>query len=154
MRRGLLTCLRLGASLLIAGLGAGAAEAASCSVDDASLSLGTLDPPTGSLAPSAGIISVTCSLGASYAVGLDNGLHALGSARRLKRSASSDYLTYQLYKDVLMSQRFGDQVASERVSGLGAGLGATPVAVYGAAPAGQTAPSGTYGDSVRITVYF
>ena len=146
--------MRLGLALGVLLLSAGAAEAASCSVSDASLSLGVIDPAAGAAVPSSGIINVTCSLGAAYAVGLNNGANASGGVRRLKHGSSSSYLAYELYKTPLLSARFGDAVVSERASEIGLGIAANPVAVYATVPSGQTAPAGSYGDQVRITVYF
>lgn len=126
-----------------------------CSVTDAALNFGTIDPAAGTITPGTTNINVTCNLGTSFAVGLDDGANVSSGARRLRRGSSTEYLDYELYKDVSISGRFGDAVTSERVSAL-TGLGIAPnvIAVYGHIPSGQAASAGTYSDTVQITVYY
>ena len=126
-----------------------------CSVTDANLNLGQVNPTVGVTIPATGIVNVTCSLGTTFAVGLGDGLNSSGAQRRMRRGASSDYLDYNLYKDLLMTSRFGDATVGERLSGLlGLGLAATPVTVYATVASGQSAGAGSYADTVQITVYF
>lgn len=125
-----------------------------CSVADTSLGFGAVNPTSGVLVPVATNVSVTCTLGTSFSVGLGDGNNLSGGARRLRKGTSSDYLRYELYKDLLMTTRFGDTGSSDRVAGLGLGITATPVVIYGAIPAGQTAAGGSYADSVQITLYY
>jgi spore coat protein U-like protein len=125
-----------------------------CSVADAALTFGAVNPTSGILLPVTTNIGVTCTLGTSFTVGLGDGSNATGGARRLRRGVTSDYLTYELYKDILMTSRFGNAQTGDRASGLGLGITSTPIIVYGAIPAGQTAASGSYSDSVQITLYY
>jgi spore coat protein U-like protein len=125
-----------------------------CTVQDATLAFGTVNPAVGVTVPTTGLINVTCSLGTAFTVGLGDGLNYSSGDRRMKRSGSSDYLNYNLYRDILVAERFGDTGGSDRASGLGLGLLPTPVSVFGTVPGSQTAPSGSYSDTVQINVYY
>lgn len=125
-----------------------------CSVADAALTFGAVNPTNGILVPVTANIGVTCTLGTTFSVGLGDGQNVNGGNRRLRRGATTDYLRYELYKDLLMTSRFGDTGSSDRAAGLGLGVAATPVVVYGAIPGSQTAASGSYSDSVQITLYY
>lgn len=123
-----------------------------CSVASGTLNFGSVDPATGTVAPSLANISVTCALGTAFAVGLGDGSN-FNSGRRL--SSGGSYLRYELYKDLAATARFGDATTSERVSGqIGLGIAPNLVPVYGAIAGGQSVGAGSYSDSVLITVYY
>lgn len=127
----------------------------SCTVADATLAFGTVNPTNGTAAPVTGTVNVTCTLGTAFSVGLDDGLNFSGGQRRMRQGASTSYLQYGLYRDVAATNRFGNAVTSERATGLvGLGLTATPVTVYGTVASGQAAPAGAYADTVPIVVYY
>lgn len=107
-------------------------------------------------------ISIRCSAGAAYTVGLDNGANASGSKRRMRRGATSDYLTYEIYRDTITTDRWGN-VGAERRSSTSAdsnpGIynGSTLQGFsYRAAidPAQPTPPAGTYTDTIILDVTF
>lgn len=125
-----------------------------CSVADAALTFGAVNPSAGVLVPVTANIGVTCTLGTSFSVGLNDGQNLSSGNRRMRKGVTSDYLRYELYREVLMSSRFGDTGTSDRVTGLGLGIAATPVVVYGVVPGSQTAAAGSYSDSVTITLYY
>jgi len=131
-----------------------ATVADACSVSDATVAFGAVTPSAGVTTPVSTNIAVTCTLGTTFSVGLGNGSNASSGVRRLRRGATTDYLTYELYKDLAATSRFGDTGANDRAAGTGLGVSATPIAVYGKIPAGQTAASGSYSDSVQITLYY
>ena len=153
-----------GASLAFAGAASAATQngtltvqatvADACSVADAALTFGAVNPTAGVAIPVTANINVTCTLGTSFTVGLGDGSNVSGGNRRLRRGATTDYLRYELYKDLTMLSRFGDSGASDRAAGIGLGITVTPVIVYGAIPGSQTAASGSYSDSVQITLYY
>jgi len=126
-----------------------------CAVANATLDFGPVNPGTGSAGPTTGAINVTCSLGTPFSVGLDNGANLSGGKRRMRRGATTDYLNYELYKDVTLLNRLGDTGSSDRVTGLtGLGLTANSVPLYGAVESGQSAGGGSYSDTVQIIVRF
>ncbi len=158
------------AALAVFSLGVTSAQAAStatgsltvqalvvdtCSVTNALLDFGTVNPTNGTLLPALGGIAVTCSLGTPFTVGVDNGTNAASGQRRLRRGATTDYLNYELYKDLTLQTRFGDTGASDRATGLlGLGITSTPVVFYGSVPGSQSGGGGSYSDSVQVVVHF
>lgn len=137
-----------------ANLNVSATVADTCGVTDAALAFGTVVPSAGTTLPITGSISVTCSLGTTFSVGLGNGQNLSGGARRMRKGSTTDYLTYEIYKDLLGTTRFGDTGSSDRATGLGVGLIATPIAFFGAIPSGQSSVTGSYTDTVQITLYY
>jgi spore coat protein U-like protein len=126
-----------------------------CSAAAAEIDFNTVNPGTGTTLPQLGTINVTCTLLTPFSVGLSDGTNHTGSTRRMRRGATSDYLTYELYKDILMSTRFGDTDSTDRATGLlGLGILPTPVLLYGAIPGSQSVSAGDYEDTVQITVYY
>ncbi|AKQ63708.1 Sigma-fimbriae tip adhesin [Myxococcus hansupus] len=105
-----------------------------------------------------GTLSVQCTLLRTAVITLGQGLFpAPGSVdgaplRRMRNSASADYLAYQLYQDVTRLIVWGN-TAGTGLAYLGTGL-PVPVLVYGTVPRGQNVPSGTYNDTVVATITF
>jgi spore coat protein U-like protein len=125
-----------------------------CTAADATLAFGTVSPSTGTLVPTTATINVTCTLLTPFTVGLGDGTNYSGGARRMRRGATSDYLTYEIYTDLLLTTRFGDTDSSDRAAGLGLGVLPTPVLLYGTVASGQSVSAGNYTDTVPITVYY
>jgi spore coat protein U-like protein len=153
-------CSALAASPALAATATGvltvqATVVSACSVAGSTFAFGTINPANGTSTLPSVNLSVTCTMGTTFAVGLGDGVNAAGGQRRMKGTGQAQYLSYELYRDVTGTQRFGDSVTSQRVTGQ-TGLGAAPnlIAVYGAIPSGQSAPSDVYSDTVPITVYY
>lgn len=97
-------------------------------------------------------ISVRCKAGTTWTLGLSNGVHASGTTRRM-RSAAGQYVTYEMYRDTGRSQRWGNASGSW-ATGTGAGdANPTALTVYGRVAA-QAATSGTYSDTVTVTLTY
>jgi spore coat protein U-like protein len=95
-------------------------------------------------------ISLQCTNGAAWKVGLDNGQHASGATRRM--SGSGGLVTYELYRDNGRTQRWGN---AEQDWSTGTGSGTTQnLTVYGRVPAQQARPAGTYTDVVTVSVTY
>jgi spore coat protein U-like protein len=109
-----------------------------------------------------GSISAQCTNTTPYSIGLDNGANATGSQRRMFSAAKGGYISYNLYTDAARTSAWtASTSASSCTSGggtcaLGTGTGATQpaVTVYGRVPAQTTPATGTYTDSVVVTVTF
>ncbi|NOK05948.1 MULTISPECIES: fruiting body spore coat protein U [Myxococcus] len=105
-----------------------------------------------------GSLSVQCTLLRTAVITLGQGVYpAAGSTdaaplRRMRNTASADYLAYSLYMDVTRLIASGN-TAGTGLPFLGTGL-PVPVLVYGTVPRGQNVPSGTYNDTVVATITF
>lgn len=97
-------------------------------------------------------ITMACTKGTPYQIGLDNGLHFRAPYRRLKHRTTADYLIYELYRDAGRTARWGnDNTSSVYMTGDGT---AQHIDVYGRVPAGQTGPTGSYSNTTTIIVNF
>lgn len=107
-------------------------------------------------------ISIRCSAGAAYTVGLSDGAHPDGGWRRMRRGATADYLRYQIYQTPSSMDRWGSAPAERR----GSASAETNPGVYDGTvqqgftyrariDQGQATPSaGLYVDSVVVDVAF
>lgn len=99
-------------------------------------------------------IVVRCPVGTEWRLGLSNGNHPDGTTRRM-RSASGQYVTYELYRDGARTQRWGNTVDTDTASGNGQGEStAITQIVYGQVPAQPTATPGLYSDTVTVTLTY
>ncbi len=104
-------------------------------------------------------LSVTCTTGSPYSVGLDNGLNASGSQRRMQ--SSGQFLNYNLFTDAagLVPWSAGSTpttcaTLTNCVLGTGTGTAQT-ITVYGRIPITASSPApGSYTDTVTITVTY
>ncbi len=132
-----------------------------CIITAPDLAFGTA-PLVGTFNPVTRTISIRCSAGTAYTVGLDNGANAIGSIRHMRRGATSDYLTYEIYRDTVTTDRWGNMGAERRSSvsadsnpGVYDGStlqGFTYRAVID--PGQLTPPAGTYTDTIILDEAF
>ncbi len=135
----------------------GATVADSCSVTANALSFGSIDPLVNATTntDATTTIDVTCANGTTYDVGLDAG-GATGATvtTRAMTDGVSGALSYSLYSDTGRTTNWGNTVDTDTVSGTGTGAAQT-LTVYGRVPSGQeTAPTGTYTDTINVTVTY
>jgi spore coat protein U-like protein len=134
---------------------------ASCTINAATLDFGS---NAGTTLVAANIdasttVSVTCTNGSPYSIGMDNGANVSGSQRRMKSGAN--FLNYNLYVDSARSNAWTTAASSSTCTAanscfLGTGNGsAQSVSIYGRVPSIGTAPTtGTYTDTVTMTITY
>lgn len=121
----------------------------SCTVTAVELIFGAYD---GSQNDQTSSITVTCTKGIPYQIGLDNGPNYSAPHRRLRHRTSADYLIYELYRDAARTARWGnDNASSVQMTGNGT---TQHINMYGRVPAGQTGPIGSYSNITTVTVNF
>lgn len=98
------------------------------------------------------IVKPRCTNTTPYQLGLNNGLNASGSTRRMK-SAAGNHVSYELYRDNGYSQRWGNTQGSDTVAGTGTGS-AQNVTIYGRVAPQPTPRAGAYSDTVTVTIYY
>jgi spore coat protein U-like protein len=99
------------------------------------------------------LLSMICTGRTAWNVGLDNGLHASGTVRRMQLGATASYVNYELYRDAGRLNRWGNTIGTNTVPGTGTGLEQT-LTVYGRVPATQTVPAGSYSDVITVTITY
>lgn len=110
-------------------------------------------------ATASGTVSALCTKGDVVTVALDQGLNAasgstcVAPARQMVSSGGSK-LAYSLYQNSSDSTVWGCDTTNEYSYTSASGLTAQSLSVYGVAPAGQDIPSGSYADTVTVTVTF
>lgn len=124
----------------------------SCTVSATTLDFGT---PAGFLTANVdgtSTITTQCSNGTAYQIGLDVGQHATGTTRRMT-GGSSEFVTYELYRDTGRTLRWGNTVGTDTVTATGNGSGLNTT-VYGrVAPQATPSPS-TYTDTITVSVTY
>jgi len=117
---------------------------ATCSVSATNLDFGQYDPLSTTPKDGSSTISVTCTNGTTYGVGVTT-----PTARAMTGPAGAT-LTYGLYNDTGRTTAFN--VPANGATGNGQ---AQAISVYGRIPIGQiTARAGAYTDTVNVTVTY
>jgi spore coat protein U-like protein len=99
-------------------------------------------------------VSVTCSNGSAYNVGLDKGIGTGASVTARKMTGPGGVLlNYALYRDSGRTQNWGETIGTDTKTGTGSGAN-QDLTVYGRIPASQYAVIGHYADTITATVTF
>jgi spore coat protein U-like protein len=134
---------------------------ASCTINAATLDFGS-NPGTTLVAANidaSSTVSVTCTSGSPYSIGMDNGANASGAQRRMKTGAN--FLNYNLYVDAGRTNAWTTAASNSTCTtanscALGTGNGsAQSVSIYGRVPSiGTAPPPGAYTDTVLMTITY
>lgn len=144
-------------------LSAVAAHAETCTVSTTSVAFGTYDPLAGAPIDTTGTVSVTCTSGGppprvDYDILLSTGQAGSYGPRAMTNGVSQ--LNYNLYTDSARTQRWGDGSSGTTVISVRFNVsppGSTQTdnyPVYGRVFAGQNVSTGSYADSITMTVNF
>lgn len=126
---------------------------ATCTVSATNLSFNLY---TGSQTDSTSTISVTCTNGTPYNIGLDSGSHSISTANRQMSKDGNlfgPFLDYALYRDSGRSQNWGNNIGTDTQSGTGSGTN-QDLTVYGRINGNQTPSPGSYNDVVTVQVNY
>jgi spore coat protein U-like protein len=123
----------------------------SCTVSASALNFGTYTSSSASDVNTT--VSVLCSFGTAYNVGLDAGLGAGATVANRKVTSGANLLNYSLYQDAARTVVWGNTNGSNTLSGTGSGV-TQALTVYGRVFSGQSAALGNYQDTITVTVYF
>jgi spore coat protein U-like protein len=111
---------------------------------------GTVASTATNVASTGGVLTVNCTSGTPYAIGLGNGQNYLtASTTRRMINGTTNYVAYGLFSN---SARTTAWNSTATVSGTGTG-GSQTVPVYGTVPSAN-APAGAYTDIVVATVTY
>lgn len=124
-----------------------------CTVAATNLAFGDYVPTAADPKDSTSTVTVRCTLGTTYRVRLNQGLHGTGvTARKMQRSGELDELAYALYRDTTRLLNWGE-TDGETDPFVGTGL-AVNHTVYGRIAAYQAVPAGAYSDTITVTVSY
>jgi spore coat protein U-like protein len=126
----------------------------SCNISATPMSFGTrTDLNSAQIASNQ--ISITCTSGVKYNVGLSNGSNGgTGPTRRLMANAgSAQKISYGIYQNAGFNQPWGSTAGADMIAGTATGLTQVYNA-YGQIPVQATPPGGSYADTVVITLNY
>lgn len=103
---------------------------------------------TAAAAVATGAISVTCGSGLAYQVFMGSGVNASGGVSRM--NSGTNYLSYALYSDAARTTAW---TSTQGVSATGTG-NAQAYSVYGTIPVQTIPATGSYSDTVVVTLRF
>jgi spore coat protein U-like protein len=128
---------------------------ANCTASSTAVAFGTLSTLTATPDDATGTFTVTCTNGAAWSAtaGLGTGTGATFAVRKMVSGAN--LINYSLYTDSARTTVWGDGVApTGKFTGTGTGS-AQSTTFYGRVPGSQgTAPTGSYADTVAVTITF
>lgn len=126
-----------------------------CSVSAAALSFGAAIPnPINVNVDATSTITATCSNGSPYTIALSAGLGAGATFAQRRLTSGGNTLIYSLYTDTGRTTVWGNGTAGNVLSNnTGTGTAQT-ITVFGRIPSPQSVPTGTYSDTITVSVTF
>ena len=125
-----------------------------CEVTSNDLAFGTYNPKASSPHQVSSLVRATCTPGATYQVGLNEGTSPGATINQRKMVSGSNSLNYQLYSDSARSAIWGNTPGTDTVTPPpGTGL-SQDLPVYGTIPPAQSAAVGDYSDTITVRVYY
>lgn len=123
-----------------------------CTINAQNLNFGSY---TGALLDGTTTLTVDCSNGSAFNIGLSAGTApgATVSTRKMTGPSGSDLLPYTLSRDSAHTLNWGNTVGTDTQAGTGTGANQT-FTVFGEIPAGQFTTAGSYLDTITATLTF
>ena len=161
-----IACLAL-VGVAVASHGANAAQdsgtmavsatiAASCTIATSTLPFGSLTSTNAANTDVTTSATVTCSSDSPFNIGMDYGLNSTGFQRRM--ASGGNFLNYEVYIDGFGVNAFGPVstfgTANNYNSPSTGNSGANVVTIYGRIPQQTTPASGSYSDTLTVTVNY
>ncbi len=139
------------AATATATLSVSASIAGACTVGSAALSFGAYSPAAASTANST--VTVTCTNGTNATVSLNQGNNnnrVPSAGTRALNNGATNFLGYEIYSDNGLSTVW-NTTNTQPIASTGSAISLT---AYGRIAAGQNPATGSYNDTVTITVTF
>ncbi len=122
-----------------------------CTISATTLAFGTY---SGSLINATNTLTVICTSGTSYNIGLNAGTSTGATVTTRKMTGpGSATLSYSMFRDSANTLNWGNSVGTDTLQGTGTGS-AVQHNVYGQLPAGQYVTAGAYTDTIVATVTY
>jgi spore coat protein U-like protein len=135
-----------------------AAVGANCITTATAMAFGTYLPGNGD-DDQTSTVSVRCTSGTAYTVGLTAGLFGGATVTTRRMSNGGLPLSYSLFRDAARTLNWGITAGTDTLAGAGSGMGAVATAftVYGRVPdtgANLAATVGAYTDTITVNVVY
>ncbi|MDQ6868305.1 MAG: spore coat U domain-containing protein [Pseudomonadota bacterium] len=95
----------------------------------------------------------TCTSGTPYNIGLDKGVNGGSVTTRQMKAAGPALINYSVFRDAGRTMNWGQTIGTDTVAGTGTGS-AQSVTVYGRIAAQATPSTGTYNDTIVVTLTY
>ncbi|MDR7101349.1 spore coat U domain-containing protein [Croceicoccus sp. BE223] len=126
-----------------------------CTVAASPMAFGTLPVLGASNIDTTATVSLACTIGTSYSVGMDFGTHAAGGTQRFLQSSTdaTQTIPYEVYLDSARTQVWNSSAGNVAIGVATSGTGSHTA--YGRIPTSAgSVKAGSYSDSVTVTVTF
>lgn len=127
---------------------------ASCTVSATALTFGSYNPLSSTPLDATSTITVNCTTGTSYTVGLNAGGTSGATVTTRQMLQSANTLNYSLFRDSGHTNNWGNTPGTDTPASVIATTSAAATTVYGRIPALQNVPAGSYTDTVQVTVNY
>jgi len=132
-----------------------ASVASVCLISNGTLAFGSYDPTSGAALNAATTLTLTCTLGTPYNIGMAAGAGTGATTTLRVLTSGSNTLGYKLFRDSGRTLNWGNTVGTDTLSGTSSATVLTnTINVYGQIPASEAAATGSYTDSVTVTVTY
>lgn len=125
-----------------------------CAVTAAPLAFGIYNPTSATALDASTTLSVLCTVGSSFTVGLNAGTGTGSTVTTRRMTNGANTLSYALYREAARTNNWGNTPGTDTPPSTTAGVLATTLNVYGRVPAGQNVPAGAYADTITVTVNY
>lgn len=132
-----------------------ASVASVCLISNGTLAFGSYDPTAASALNGSTTVTLTCTLGTPYQIGLDAGTGAGATVALRRLSSGGNTLGYRLFRDASRTLNWGNTPGTDTLDATSSASALTnTITIYGQIPASAAVPTGSYSDSVAITVNY
>jgi spore coat protein U-like protein len=125
-----------------------------CIVSASPLAFGNYDPTSATPTDATTTLSVLCTVGTSFTVGLNPGTASGATVTTRKMANGANLLNYALYQDSGHSSNWGNTAGTDTPAATTAPIGTTAMTVYGRIASGQNVPIGSYSDTITVNVTY
>ena len=125
----------------------------SCAVSATSLAFGNYDQAAVTPLDATNTVTVNCTIGTVYNIGLGAGGGTGATVDIRKMSTGANTLDYTIYKETGRTTVWGNTVSTNTISAT-ALVTPTVHTAYGRVSTGQNVPAGTYTDTITVTVNY
>lgn len=132
-----------------------ASVASVCLISNGTLAFGSYDPTSGSVLNGSTTVTLTCTLGTAYNIGLNAGAGSGATVLLRKLTSGGNTLSYRLFRDASRTLNWGNTPTTDTLDGTSSASSLTnTITIYGQIPASEAVPTGSYSDTVAITVTY
>ncbi len=132
-----------------------ASVASVCLISNGTLAFGSYDPTSATALNASTTLTLTCTLGTPYNIGMAAGAGTGATTTLRILTSGANTLGYKLYRDSGRTLNWGNTVGTDTLAGTSSATVLTnTINVYGQIPAAEAAPTGSYTDSVTVTVTY